>query len=524
MLLKIRTENNSELFEITVQKKEKLSEAIWLSGKFAPRSLCGSYSLCGRCAVRFLTNPPDVSAKETKYFTREELKRGWRLACQHIVDDSSRILDLQIREPLQPSKNTATPFEKCGCVKPCNAYAGIDLGTTTIAWRLVLPDQKMFDGELPNPQNCVGPDIVSRLSYASSNDNNDLTVILIDALRDFVKKARSSNVIVQRMCIAANSALTHMLFSKDLDGLCAAPYKLAWKGSEITRLPGIDCKVVVPPLPAPFVGGDISAGLLSLFLDNAIQPFILVDLGTNGELALINRDILYVASVPMGPAMEGIGPSMGAMPGADIATRFRLAASGIVPYDMHDDTLEKVNGISATGYLSLLSLLLKMGLLEISGNFVTGSKKFSRTFLNSFIRYQVRDGIFETENGVILTNHDVELLLMVKGAFSTALQMLLEAAGLSSKSLEKIYLAGALGQYASAEDLCRLGFFPPGLQEKLAAADNTSLKGATLLAANPDYLSLISGICQNARVLDLANNPGFQSRYMQSLKFQWMDE
>ena len=123
--------------------------------------------------------------------------------------------------------------------------------------------------------------------------------------------------------------MTDIFLNRDVEGLCAAPYRLARSGDETVTLPDLP-PVYIPPLPAPFVGGDISAGLAALLDANIPRPFVLADLGTNGELALVTEaGGLWLTSVPLGPALEGIGPECGQLAGPGVITGFALAPSGV---------------------------------------------------------------------------------------------------------------------------------------------------------------------------------------------------
>ena len=130
---------------------------------------------------------------------------------------------------------------------------------------------------------------------------------------------------VERLVLAANTAMTDIFLDRDISGLCAAPYRRSHAGGCGLTVEGLP-PLLIPPLPAPFVGGDISAGLLRLLADGLPRPLLLADLGTNGELALVDaRGRLWLASVPLGPALEGIGPQCGRMAGPGSITRFEVS-------------------------------------------------------------------------------------------------------------------------------------------------------------------------------------------------------
>lgn len=492
---------------------DRLLPAIWLSGKIRTMPVCAGLSHCGRCRVRFSIHAPEPVPEDEQALSPEELGDGWRLACHHFVPDAPRV-ELELPEiARQYHANEHRDFKG-------RAFIGIDLGTTTIQWRTISEEgSPVSEGSMPNPQAGAGADVVSRLATAMNETGKKaLRALALDAIYSIINSAAKNGADIARISIAANSAMTAILLGKDIAGLCSAPYKLPWRGGETLNLQlgKHELAAVFPPLPGPFVGGDISAGLLALLHNKQKLPFLLIDLGTNAEMALVlDKDALYLASAPLGPAMEGIGPGCGQQAGPGVITAFYLTADGLhsrLYGDIHSD---RHTGISAIGYLSLLALLLKLEIISPEGHF---NKKAPHPLAGRILQ-RLSDDKLDLGGGLYLTESDIEVLLKVKAACEMALHSLLSAAQLPASAIAGVALAGALGQYADPLDLTVLGFLPSVLASRCLSAGNTALDGACLLAKDPALNTTLKEICSKAVIISQGDGAEYARGYIACMRW-----
>lgn len=581
---------------VAARAGQSLSHAIWLSGQVHPVPLCGGLGHCGRCRVRFVRNAPLVLPAEEVVFSQQQLAEGWRLACRRQVPDTAAmsaggpsVLELELPpESMVPLLDSPQEGDAGGLFLPgARILAGseiltpglplaglralvlaVDLGTTSLCWRaLDALGAPMAEGRTLNPQAGAGADVMSRLAVASTPEGRDLLAQLVrhELQRITDSFARMGAGRVEHMCLAANTAMTDIFLNRDVHGLCAAPYRLVHSGDETAVVPGLP-PVYIPPLPAPFVGGDVSAGLAALLEADIPRPFVLADLGTNGELALVTEaGDLWLTSVPLGPALEGIGPECGQLAGPGVVTGFALtpmgfaarfyegpetaqthvqavdhslvhgaggescpcpacqqAKSAVGQVRPHEQNIG-ARGISATGYLSLLALLLRAGVLRDDGQFVAAPAMPLARKLAAGLELPEpgsRQGArLRLPHGLWLAAADVEELLKVKAAFTLALHTLLQAAGLPVGSLASLCLAGTLGEYANPDDLETVGFVPTALSHRIRAVGNTSLDGAALLALNGDKAAALSRMCRDAVVISLVDQPNFHTEYLRHMRF-----
>ena len=577
---------------IAANAGQSLSHAIWLSGLVRPLPLCGGLGRCGRCRVRFVRHAPPFLPAEEAVFSASQLAAGWRLACRRQVPDAGvtaaggdTVLELELpaeslaapdggRAPGAPAamaRDGVKILAGAQALKPGLPRAdlgelvlAVDLGTTSLCWRALTPQGvPVAEGRTLNPQAGAGADVMSRLAVARSPRGRALLARLVrqELLRimDFLAQAGAGRV--ERMCLAANTAMTDIFLDRDVQGLCAAPYRLTHSGDETAALPELP-PVYIPPLPAPFVGGDISAGLAALLDADTPRPFVLADLGTNGELALVDAaGRLWLTSVPLGPALEGIGPECGQLAGPGVVTGFMLTPTGLAAqlYEGADAeetssaaahaaggacpcpacrqagaaagrslsgvAADRARGISATGYISLLALLLRAGVLRPNGQFAAEPSMPLARKLVAGLEFPGQAGSpaagarLHLPHGLWLAAADVEELLKVKAAFALALEALLRAAGLPAGQVAALCLAGALGEYVNPDDLETLGFAPAVLTRRIRAVGNTALDGAALLALHGGKAAALSGMCRNAEVISLVDQPNFHTDYLRHMRF-----
>ena len=332
---------------------DDLARAVWLGGLATPVPLCSGLGRCGRCRVRFhdLSVAPDPLPEEEEILGPDLLARGWRLACRRQITDAIGP-ELHLDVPA-PEKMTVMTTAAPSLPEQEHLALAVDLGTTSLYWRLIavpdvreepapddfsllcrppLPVSGVAEGHDLNPQAGAGADIMSRLAVASAPEGRARLARLVrDHLAALLRQQTASlpGIPVERLVLAANTAMTDIFLDRDISGLCAAPYRRSHAGGCGLTVEGLP-PLLIPPLPAPFVGGDISAGLLRLLADGLPRPLLLADLGTNGELALVDaRGRLWLASVPLGPALEGIGPQCGRMAGPGSITRFEVSPLGL---------------------------------------------------------------------------------------------------------------------------------------------------------------------------------------------------
>ncbi len=496
----MRVLQNNARREINPDPAATLSRNLFQHGFLAGVPLCSGLGLCGGCRVLFHSGAPEPSDKDYEFFSPEELSRGYRLACAHFPDAD---MVLEIPRQQKPEKSEWQS-------RAAPVAAGVDLGTTSIKWGFAHDRGGPSTGTVLNPQMGSGSEVMSRLAYARESREHfqQLQDLLLQELQRILELSPESIPA----CITGNPAMVHLLLGLDISGLAGHPYHLGGPAGDFFALPGIRQEVFIPPLISPFVGADISSGLTCLILqEKATFPFLFFDLGTNGEMVLgLGPGEYFCTSVALGPALEGVGLRFGSAFGDGVASGFDFTQKGIQP-DIAD-----WNGlVSGSGYLSLASLLLRLGCMDDKGSF-----KRPQT--------RVADKVHVQNNRVVLGKsfflggRDVEEMLKVKAAFTLGLEYLLEKTSMTMDQVPRIYMAGALGEHFRLQDLEELGFLPRGAFHKCRVAGNTSLKGALMLARDQEARNWVQKLPQKMRSLPLAEDRDFfNTGFFRHMRFQF---
>lgn len=503
-----------------------LTQTVYLSGLFAPPALCSGIGRCGLCRVRFLSAPPPALDAETHVLSHHDLDAGWRLACRHPPVPGTHILvpalpairpESDANSPARPADAAASPVRR-----PGRFALAVDLGTTSIHWRLVSlngnggPD--LPHGAMVNPQMGAGSDVISRLAYAARKGGiQTLSRLATDALNGVVRSCAVTGHDAEETCIAANPAMTAILLERDTGSLARAPYSLPLRGNTVERLQSLP-PAYIPPMISPFVGGDVSAGYAALALDPALAapeyPFLLADMGTNGECVLaLSPSEALAASLPMGPALEGINLACGSAAARGAVTDFILTPHGVEPVVMGETA---PTGITATGYLALLRILRASGIISEDGQFTLQNNAPLAAKLGGGEERNIR-----LPGKMILYASDVEEILKVKASFTLALSRLFREASFPAAKLARVYLAGSLGANVSPAALSSLGFLPPGTGGKVLLAGNTALAGAALFLRNSAVRERCARWTESVSTVDMAADPAFLDAFARHMVFSW---
>ncbi len=349
----------------------------------------------------------------------------------------------------------------------------VDIGTTTIAMQLHDKSGSVEDYFAQvNPQITYGADVLSRLEAAREPETaEELRRMIRDVLRQGFEQFQRR--LAQGECllavIAANTTMTYLLMGYDTGELGQAPFAASHLGAVFTEIAGVD-SFIVPGLSA-FVGGDIVAGMLACDMWETDEIILLIDLGTNGEMVLGNREQMIACATAAGPAFEG-GVNRGIW-GADM--------------------------------IRLLEKLLQENIMDETG--------------------LLADPYFDTDvrvGDVCVTQESIRAVQLAKGAIRAGLEILAKEYGITFSEIDRVVLAGGFGYYLDPKSAATIGLLPKELAGKAVAGGNTALAGALKLGSQ----FLCRGEkCLDAldkskvQVLNLAQVPEFEELYLGALEF-----
>jgi uncharacterized 2Fe-2S/4Fe-4S cluster protein (DUF4445 family) len=356
-----------------------------------------------------------------------------------------------------------------------------------------------------NAQARYGADIMSRVDFAVGGGQDTLQGIIREQIGRLVEELFESNRArldqLQDVVIVGNTVMHHLFCGISVKPLSHYPFEPADDGLQLLQTSelgwNVGANVSFLPCLGGFVGSDILAGVLATHLHQSDQLTALIDLGTNGEIVVGNRERLLCASTAAGPDFEGARISMGmrAATGAISEVAWRDG-------QWHCRVLGNVEprGICGSGLVDAVAAALDNGTLQKSGRI---------------------DGppTIPLQPPVVLTQKDVRELQLAKGAIAAGFRILLERWGATPDDLSRIYLAGAFGNYISRASARRIGLLglPP---ERVEPAGNTALRGAKLALFQPDGPACSYEALRNkTRHLSLNEDEQFQQIYVEEMSF-----
>lgn len=438
-----------------------------------PDAPCGGKGTCGKCRVTI--EGKIVLACQTP------IHRDMVVYTQE--SEKARILTTGIQVCAQPDGN--------------DHYAlAFDIGTTTVVGYLLdgHTGGLLAQASCINPQSQFGADVISRIQHTLKEGSEPLSSCIRGALENLTQELCRQVGIhpedIGTSAIVGNTAMHHLLLGIDPKPLVTPPYmpniSHAIERNNARILPNI----------AGFVGGDTVGCMVSTRFDQQEDWTLLIDIGTNGEMVLGNRQRRIACSTAAGPAFEGAKISCG-MRGVQGAVDHVTLKNGELAYHVIGDAAPK--GLCGSGLLDLVAGLLDMQVIDESG--------------------YMEEKQFTLCENVTLTQKDVREVQLAKAAIRAGIELLAEALGIPADHIQKVYLAGAFGNYMDPRAACRIGMIPPVLLDRIQPIGNAAGEGAKLCALSREEFRYSQQLADSTEFLELASLPQFQDRYVDALEF-----
>ena len=469
---------------ISVEPGTTVLDAMIRSG-LHPDAPCGGKGTCGKCRV--LVNGETVLACQTA--AREDM----------IVSLSQKEA-LTILTEGHHAERTADGS---------HAYAAaFDIGTTTLVGFLLdgKTGQVLATASAMNPQAQYGADVIARIEAAMANEAPVMQNTILPKLRELLQELAVQGGIstrdIELVSVVGNTAMHHLLLNIDPRPLVTPPYMPAVR--EAMELPAAPLLPVHPegmlrilPNIAGFVGGDTVGCMTAVDFGNLEALTLMIDIGTNGEMVLGNRDRRIACSTAAGPAFEGAKISMG-MRGSPGAIDHVWIEDGQLRWHAIGD-LEPI-GICGSGLLDLVACLLELGILDESG-------------------YLEDDPYTIPGTRVTLTRRDVREVQLAKAAIRAGIELMCVHLGRKPEEIQSVLLAGAFGNYMDPRSACRIGMIPPVLLERITPIGNAAGEGAKLCAVSAAAYEYSKKLAAETEFLELASKPEFQDCFVDALEF-----
>jgi uncharacterized 2Fe-2S/4Fe-4S cluster protein (DUF4445 family) len=415
-----------------------------------------------------------------------------------------------------------------------------DLGTTTVVATLLdlSTGTPVAVASALNQQQPFGADVITRISATMMDPDTlaRLTALAQQTLAELAAEACAAGGIdpaeVYEVALAGNATMTHIVLGIDPEPLGVAPFILATRllPEVLAAELGIPAHpraraVIFPPFGA-YVGGDITAGLLASGMDRDARTRLFIDIGTNCEIVLGNRDWLLATAAPAGPAFEGAAIRCG-MRAADGAIEVVTMTPDGLGLKVIGDT--EPAGLCGSGLVDAVTGLVQLGLLDSSGRLVSEERAAElapgladRLTQLGAERVFVLHWLGEPGNvsrSVYLSQRDVRELQFAKAAIATGWRILLEEAGLEPGDIQQVLLAGSFGSYLSPANAIRLGLVPDIPVLRVVSAGNVAGEGAKMALLSVRERAGGLALLEEVRYVELSDRADFNDRFVDQLAF-----
>lgn len=403
-----------------------------------------------------------------------------------------------------PDFSVLSAYDYKADIKKGESVVCIDIGTTTVVFELVTEIGTVRTYKTVNPQRRFGLDVLSRIEAANRGRGDELSSLIRYAVLSGYKEVTEGFGDADRVVIAGNTTMVYLLMNYPCVSLGEYPFKAEHLGTVKTTLDRVtdsevkSIEAVIFGGISAFVGGDITSGMYMCDFDVSDKVNLFIDLGTNGEMAIGNKDRIIATSAAAGPAFEGgriscgVGSIDGAICGIDIADNEIKTIGNKPPV-----------GLCGTGIIELVSEMLDNNIMDKTGLLC------DNCFVNG---YKAADDVFFTQD-------DIRQVQMAKAAVRAGIECLMVRYGAGYDDINKVYLAGGFGYGLSLDKACNMGILPKEFLGKTEVIGNSSLGGCVKYASLPDGDKRIKHIQQISEEFPLGNNEAFEKMYIEYMNF-----
>ncbi len=504
---------------------------------------CGGSGTCGKCRGRLISGI--VEHTKSIKLEDEDYNDGWRLLCQSEVIGDAVFWIPASAASFQRGINTAdlsSPAKRKQYEETLGKIFGegglalgrkgakygiaIDIGTTTVAGALIeIETHKILSqASMGNGQIRYGADVINRIiSQGRENGIEKLQhavreETIIPIVEQICEQGEVALDAIDCVVIAGNTTMEHLFAGVDGASIRLEPFvpKFLELHDQTAGMLGLPFREDVPVILAPnvgsYVGGDITAGVLSSMLWNSEEMTLFLDLGTNGELVYGNSDYMLCCACSAGPAFEGGDISCGMR-----ASKGAICSCTIDPetYEPHYETIddEKPVGICGSGIIDIVAELFTTGMVNGKGKF---SVESDRVIYDEFSARYVLATEEESGNGseVSINETDLDNFIRAKGAIFSAIYTMLKSLDMPVEEVDRIIIAGGIGSGINIPNAIKIGMIPNIPVEKYDYIGNSSLSGACAMLVSEEAEQKVFAIGRNMTYLELSTQPGYMDEFV----------
>jgi len=392
----------------------------------------------------------------------------------------------------------------------------LDLGTTNLVALLYdnIAERDVLARSLENPQIAFGSDILTRLHHAMSGNGQDVYRVLTNGINTLIAELCSEAGIntgdIHALTAAGNTSMTHFFLGLDVSTIPVAPWV------PVVRTPGFfsaselglaihpEGLVYVFPNAGSYVGGDITAGIIATGMHRSERPSILVDVGTNAEVVIGNREWMIVGAGAAGPALEEGISRIGKRAKKGIVYDIEIGRDGITCKTFDEGRPE---GICGSGMVSLLYELFIAGIIDQTGA-LTGKRQIIEIDGEKAFSIDC-----DCEDALSITQGEIQNFMRSKAAMFTLLLTLTRSVGISFRDVQNVYVSGALGTGINVKKAAGIGMMPGWPAEIVSPRGNTSLEGCRMVLRDADLAKVADGLVDKITYKHMHDDPEFMKEF-----------
>lgn len=388
----------------------------------------------------------------------------------------------------------------------------VDIGTTSMVFYIVnLLFGTVVDVKTSiNPQSKFGADVISRINYGVENEDGvkNLQSVLINSINKTINEYCESSGIAfddfVKLSIVGNTTMLHNFMGVDALPIAHAPFKPAFTKTKRLTAKELGIKihdkgeVVLSPSLSGYVGADIIAGMASLDETRIGKKYLFIDIGTNGEMALVTPDRKLACATAAGPAFEGANISNGMSATTGAISKFSEDGYEVI------GNVDPI-GICGSGLIDIVANMLDNEVVLMDGN-------ISEDFV-------IKNPNTSELTKVSLTQQDIREVQLAKSAIASGINRMLAIAEVELGELDNIYLAGGFGNYINVESAIRIGLLPDVELEKYVQIGNTAGTGSVLALKSEDFITEMEELIKKMEYIELSTDDEFSMEFAMNMFF-----
>lgn len=507
---------------------------------------CGGKGTCGRCRVKILRGShPEITDEESRFFSIDEQKAGWRLACRLAGTDG-----MQVELPDSDSQTDRKKdllwlpenflSERNEEVDSPEGYGvAFDIGTTTVVgvlWDLSTGEM-VETAARTNPQSPYGTDVISRILFSMQEDENPavLQKLVIDCMEEILNQFIATNQVsgdnIVAGTVVGNTTMTHLLLGVDPSSLASAPYLPGYEGPVVVsaRTMGLsmaeDANLKILPNIAGHVGADIVGVLIASDLKHLDGANLAIDIGTNGEILLAKNGRVLTCSTAAGPAFEGASIRHGMRASTGAIEKVRIVNEDVDLTIIGD--AEPI-GICGSGLIDAVAELLSAGMISHTGRLMTkevGEKSnVSKLLVNRLKRDDYGDAFLLSRRHdgteISLYQKDIREVQLAKGAVAAGIKLMMKELDIATVDLTRVLIAGAFGNYIDKLSALTIGLLPEVDPSIVRSIGNGAGTGASMALLSPAMWEFGTRLAEETEHIDLASHSEFQTVFLNEMSFK----